>query len=285
MENLDELLNSALSEISWSSEETQAAPEEPINEEPVEESQNLIKENPIIISNNGIRFSAADWYEEATKQEIIIGGVGGIGSWLSLLVSRLYPRDLYLFDPDIVDRTNMSGQLYGSQYVDTPKVSAMQRTLVEFSQYFRVHSMAARYSRFSFGSKIMMGGFDNMEARKVFFESWRSFVKTSSEPRAESLFIDGRLAAEEFQIFAIRGDDDYHMDLYQKDFLFDDSEAEQTVCSYKQTSHCAAMIASVMVNIFVNHIANLTDCGIERPVPFFTSYDCIRMFFKTNEML
>jgi hypothetical protein len=64
--------------------------------------------------------------------------------------------------------------------------------------------------------------------------------------------------------------------------LFDDSEAEETICSYKQTSFCANMIASVMVNCFVNFIANQCNPLIPRDVPFFTEYDASMMFFKTE---
>ncbi len=38
------------------------------------------------------------------------------------------------------------------------------------------------------------------------------------------LFIDGRLAAEEFQVFCIKGSDNYSMHRYSHDYLFSDEE-------------------------------------------------------------
>ncbi|MGN1294929.1 MAG: hypothetical protein ACI4U5_00840, partial [Bacilli bacterium] len=102
--------------------------------------------------------------------------------------------------------------------------------------------------------KILICGFDNMNSRKTAFEVWKGSI-SASNPQ-EYLFIDGRLNAEEFQIFCIRGDDDYNINRYSKEFLFDDNEVQDAPCSYKQTSYCASMIASFITNLFVNHVHN-----------------------------
>ena len=69
---------------------------------------------------------------------------------------------------------------------------------------------------------------------------------------------------------------------YENNYLFNDSEAEETVCSYKQTTFCANMIASVIVNLFVNFVANECNPLIPRDLPFLTRYDASTMFFKTE---
>lgn len=90
------------------------------------------------------------------------------------------------------------------------------------------------------------------------------------------------MAAEEFQVFAIQGDDIRAMKLYEEEWLFCDSEAEETLCSYKQTSFMANMIGSVMVNLFVNFVANECDPIFPRDVPFLTTYDASTMYFKVE---
>ena len=131
----------------------------------------------------------------------------------------------------------------------------------------------------------MICGFDNMAARSTFYEKWKQKVLSypaGSDNRKKCLFIDGRLAAEEFQVLSIQGDDERAMVEYENKWLFSDSEAEETICSYKQTTFMANMIASVMVNVFVNFVAN--QCGpiIDRDVPFFISYDASTMFTKVE---
>ena len=72
------------------------------------------------------------------------------------------------------------------------------------------------------------------------------------------------------------------MNRYSRDFLFRDSEADETVCSYKQTTFMANMIASVMVNLFVNFVANQCNPLIERDLPFYTTYSAETMYYKTE---
>ena len=90
------------------------------------------------------------------------------------------------------------------------------------------------------------------------------------------------MAAENFQILCIRGDDTYNIERYKNEFLFSDEEADATICSYKQTSFCANMIASYIVNLFVNFVANQCDPLMERDLPFFIEYDASLMYFKTQ---
>ena len=128
----------------------------------------------------------------------------------------------------------------------------------------------------------MICGFDNMSSRRTFYEKWKRHVneKRSAEEKANCLFIDGRLAAEEFQVFCIQGTNVVHMQKFEANWLFSDEEAEATLCSYKQTSFCANMIASVMVNLFVNFVANKCEPLIDRALPFFTYYDATQMIFR-----
>ena len=63
------------------------------------------------------------------------------------------------------------------------------------------------------------------------------------------------------------------IDRYAEDELFDDSEIEEERCSMKATSHCGAMIASYMVAVFNNYVANFIEKGNFREVPFKMYYD------------
>lgn len=129
----------------------------------------------------------------------------------------------------------------------------------------------------------MMCGFDNMEARKTFFWSWERHVsELPDSERKNCLFIDGRLSVSELQVFCIRGNDEYNKVVYAREWLFDDREAENTVCSMKQTTYLASMIGSIMVNLFTNWVAESLDPVMPYDVPFFTSYDAQNMIFNTE---
>lgn len=229
------------------------------------------------------RFSGAIWYEKLQTKDIVLAGVGGIGSYIGFLLGRMKPSRLIIYDDDIVEAVNMSGQLYGLSDIGQRKVDALAGMISNYANYNSIVAMSSKFTEASIPSDIMICGFDNMKARIQFFDVWRNHVMSKpEEERAGCLFIDGRLAAEELQVLAIQGNDDRAMKLYREKWLFSDIQAEETVCSYKQTTFMANMIASIMVNIFVNFVANECNPILPRDVPFYTSYAADTMYFKVE---
>jgi len=218
------------------------------------------------------RFRDASWFEKINNLTIpiVIGGVGGIGSWLALFLARTLPRTshLFLYDHDNVEEVNMAGQFYESTHIRMLKVRAAQNVILRFSGFGRISAQAERYVKESLASPIMFSAFDNMEARKVMFENWAA----ESKKHEESIFIDGRLLAEQLQVFFVTPET---AERYQKDHLFDDSEVEDANCSYKQTTHFAATIAAKMVQGFTNWLA-----GDAAVVPFY--YEEVGSLFLTT---
>lgn len=258
--------------------------EEAMLEAALVEEHHEIPENSatITIDETTSRFSGAIWYEQIKKQTITLAGVGGIGSYVGFLLGRLKPERLIIYDPDKVETVNMSGQLYSIRDLGEYKSVALASMIKDYADNYNIITYPKRFGIESGATDIMICGFDNMEARRIFYDKWKLHVNTyvDEESRKKCLFIDGRLAAEEFQVLSIQGDDIRAMKEYEDKWLFTDAEAEETICSYKQTTFMANMIASVMVNVFVNFIAN--QCGpiIDRDVPFFISYDASTMFTK-----
>ena len=257
--------------------------EEAMLEVALVEEHHEIPENSatITVDETTSRFSGAIWYEQIKKQTITLAGVGGIGSYCNFLLARMKPERIIIYDPDKVEAVNMSGQLYGKNDLGSYKGVAIANMVKNYADYYNMVIHTERFTTESEATDIMICGFDNMEARKVYYNKWKSHISgKTEEEKAKCLFIDGRLAAEEFQVLSIQGNDNRAMAEYEDKWLFNDAEAEQTICSYKQTTFMANMIASVMVNVFVNFIAN--QCGpiIDRDVPFFISYDASTMFTK-----
>ena len=56
-----------------------------------------------------VRFSDAHWYSPGI--EVLIGGVGGIGSHLAYYLGR-QECELYIYDMDLISEVNIGGQLY-----------------------------------------------------------------------------------------------------------------------------------------------------------------------------
>lgn len=233
----------------------------------------------LLLEDTTVRFSGAEWFDSIKKLSITLAGLGGIGSWTSLLLSRLNIKSLYLFDFDKVDASNLGGQFYSIRDINLYKSEALADHIKSFSNFYDIFAYHRKIENES--SSIMICGFDNMEARKKYFENWMHHVKESASPNT-CLFIDGRVSAEELQIFCLTGDDTFNIDRYQKEYLFSDNEAESEICSYKQTTFITNMIASLIANLVVNFVANQCDFNIKRDLPFFTYYDAKLMLFKTE---
>lgn len=237
----------------------------------------------LLMDDTTSRFSGAEWFEEIQKQRIILAGLGGIGSWTALQLSRMTPEALFMYDDDRVETANMSGQIYGFSDIGKYKVNAMAHILNERATAHNLYALNEKFTSFTPAGDIMICGFDNMMARRTFFNSWFTHVRKESTDKSKCLYIDGRLSLDTLQILCIQGTDDYNINRYRNEFLFSDEEADPTVCSMKQTTYLASMIGSLIVNLFTNFVANRLDPVIPYDLPFFTEYDSQNMIFKTEQ--
>lgn len=226
------------------------------------------------------RFSGAEWFKLMHQQVITLAGLGGIGSNVAYQVARLAPRRIMLWDNDFVEEVNMAGQMYGYPDLGDYKAKAVRRVLREFTNINTIFVNEERFTVSSPITDIAICGFDNMEARKIFFNNWKERLGCFESSKKGFLFIDGRLSFDTFQVLCMTGDDSYNIQRYQDEFLFPSSEAMQTICSVKQTTYLACMIASVITNLLVNHVANLTDPVLPYRLPFFTQYNAQNMIYK-----
>jgi len=237
----------------------------------------------LLIDDSTSRFSGTEWYDEIRKSVVIIAGTGGIGSNLAFQIARMHPATLVLYDDDRVETSNMSGQLFSRDDIDRYKVFAVADMIGKYTTMTNAFAVNTKFTSRSEAGDIMMCGFDSMSARDIFFSSWRKHVEMKPfNERRKCLFLDGRLSIDTLQVLAMTGDDDYSINRYRREFLFSDHEAESTVCSLKQTTYLACMIASVMTNLFTNFIADSLNPEIPYDLPFFTEYNAQNMLFKTE---
>lgn len=255
---------------------------EPAAPAPQDESMLPLNSPTILLDESTTRFSGAEWYNEIQKKSIIIAGCGGIGSNAAFQLARMHPASIVLYDDDIVETVNMAGQLFSRNDVGKAKVDAMLDMISLYTNMQNIYALRQRFEPNTEAGDIMICGFDNMSARKTFFEAWKNHVyRKPEEYRKNCLYLDGRLSMTDLQVFCITGEDDNYMEQYRTKYLFSDEDADATVCSMKQTTYLACMIGSVMVNLFTNWAAGLLDPIMPYDLPFFTEYDAQNMIFKT----
>lgn len=241
-------------------------------ETPVEESvEDITEETQISAQYN--RFKGADWFEIVQEQDVILAGLGGIGSWVSLFLSRLGPKTISLYDDDRFETHNLSGQAFRINSLGRSKVEEAASIAIDFSNYTTSYAFNSKYLERSSTSKIMICGFDNMGARKLFYNKWKEAI--IQEESHEYLFIDGRLTADMFQLFCIQGNDAYTQDEYERNWLFEDEDADDTDCTFRQTSHIAAMLGTYITTYFTNFCSNLSPDNFPKRIPWFMEYNSI----------
>lgn len=215
-------------------------------------------------TDSTITFRGLPWFKQTEDCYAFIGGAGGIGSWLSLFLSRT-GISIRVQDFDTVETRNLGGQLYSRKDIGKRKVSALHEILVTFCPE-KYPSMSTEIVDANTGvPKFAFSAFDNMRARKDMFEAWKNNFRNLSETeKNEAIFIDGRLEAEFFQIYCVTQD---RISQYEETLVNDD-QIPDTACSVKQTSHVAAMIGSFMTSFFTNHLTNIEEGQKVREVPF-----------------
>jgi len=209
------------------------------------------------------RFKDAVWFNKNTSETVLVGGAGGIGSWLTFFLSRA-GFNPFVYDFDKIETHNLGGQLFRTQDVNKYKVTALDQIIKEYCGN-EINTSKNAINLQSPTHHFIFSAFDNMKARKDLFNVW----KKSLNLPIQSIFIDGRLTLEQIQIFCVTKD---NMDKYEKEYLFDDADVPDAPCTLKQTSHSAAMIASLMLSFFTNHIGNIYERNNSRYVPFFYEF-------------
>lgn len=209
------------------------------------------------------RFKDADWFPKE-GETLLIGGQGGIGSWLTMLLARI-GYNIITYDFDLVEAHNIGGQYFKRTDIGKYKTIAVRDNVVEYADA-NITVFNESISDNTILTPFMFSAFDNMEARKRLFEVWKQSFEISKE---YPIFIDGRLEPEMLQIFCVRP---HQAQEYEEKYLFSDSDVEELSCTFKQTSHTAAMIAAHMTAFFTNHISNIHNgCDI-REIPFLYEY-------------
>ena len=189
------------------------------------------------------RFKDAPWYENSIKEKILVGGVGGIGSSAMYCLAKTIPAYYFIIDNDTVEEHNIGTQFFSKKDFGTSKVDAVVKMVNDYSEA-RVSALGRKINSGDY-LPITISAFDNMEARKQLFNQWK--IKENRE-----LFIDGRLRASMYEVYVVtKGREEQY-----KATLFEDSEVEEDVCTFKQTSYFAMMIGSKITQVLVNYLTN-----------------------------
>lgn len=209
------------------------------------------------MSKRVTRFSGADWFSE--QRDIMIIGIGGIGSWLAINLSRI-GHELYLIDPDVVDETNVTGgQAYRTEDIGRSKGAAVTELCRSFGCSNLITTLQEEFSSETGMVGICITGLDNMKARKLAFDEWKKHLNNTVAEGGnteEHLFIDGRLLMENMEILCVQGNNEEQIKEYREKYLFNDEEVAPVDCTAKQSTFGAMIIAGLITSTLCNWLTN-----------------------------
>ena len=220
------------------------------------------------------RYTGAPWFNECKNTKVLVFGAGGISSWTVLALSRLCLMNIVIYDSDNVSPYNLAGQFYRQGNIGDSKVRSLNINARMFSPDCSITGRNIRIfddtiiDADTCNSNIAISGVDSMRLRKSIYNCLINSGFTG-------LYIDGRLSADTFQVICFDFNDVQARSRYQSEYLFDDSEALESICSFKQTTYMAMMIGAFISNLVVNAINNKINL-IEYNLPFFTEYSAIQ---------
>ncbi|MCU0322688.1 MAG: ThiF family adenylyltransferase [Chitinophagaceae bacterium] len=231
-------------------------------------------------SNYYGRFKSAVWFDSIQSSVISIYGQGGIGSYLTFFLARTGAH-LITYDFDIVEDHNIAGQLYGVEDIGKPKVQAMKDVINRLCGTTEITTNNTKVdencglSSITF-SNIVCTTFDSIYMRRLVFDEW------CCKGLKGSVFVDGRMSMEQGNVFLVEFGNEQQIKDYI-DNCFDDKDIKEPLCTMKATSHCAALIATLMVSHITNWLANNTNQIIRRAVSSKTDINLPLLTFTTKE--
>ena len=193
------------------------------------------------------RFKDALWANQ--QRNILLCGAGGISSWTALFLARSNNHEITVIDFDEVENINLAGQFFQESDIGTSKMNALAKNVNMFTnppiKFKRYQKKVQEIFHTAMPFEYVITGFDNMEARKFMYEKWKQL-------ETRKLFVDGRLLAEQFEIYFVTPDREQ---MYEET-LFDDKPGDEASCTYKSTSHFAAMCGAKIVQGLNAYLAN-----------------------------
>jgi len=107
-----------------------------------------------------------------------------------------------------------------------------------------------------------------------------NFGSAMDKKKENMVIVDGRLEAEQLQVFSFKMDEQDKVIRYYNEGIFSDDEVEEEACSFKQTSHVASMIGSLMTSTITNYYFNHKIGRDIRKIPFKVEFTVPNMNFE-----
>lgn len=165
-------------------------------------------------------------------------GVGAIGSFLTMMLTKMGAENVLVYDFDKIEDHNFSNQMYPLHSIEDLKVTALAEVVAEFSGV-KLRVNPVKYEGQSV-TPFMISCVDTMEARKLIWEK----LKNNGECQH---YIDGRMGAQTMLIYSIDPNNEKDIAFYEQT-LYSSEDAVQELCTEKSIIYTVLTVAGKMLN-------------------------------------
>jgi len=178
-----------------------------------------------------------DLIDQQLLGEVMVVGLGGIGSALIYPLSIMGFRSIVGFDDDSLEEHNLSTTMYQGDCLGKPKAEAARDVARAFgSTNIHADMMVRKFEKGMRPSPKTIVCTDSMSSRKIVYEEWQRLDNRQA-------FIDIRMGALSVVVVTMTKDNDTYMDYWQ-----DDKSIADDPCTMKHTIFTAEIAAGLGVN-------------------------------------
>lgn len=208
-----------------------------------QELKNNTRENTIstrefssIINNH---FKQTELFNpEESQPTIHVYGCGSIGSHVIMGLAKIGIQNITCYDYDIVEEDNLPAQFYSYLNIDTNKVNAIKRLVLEFTG-IEINTINSKLNE-SFIPDLSLNtihiiAFDSIDARKLIFNKLKGF---------HVHIIDGRIGGFNYQKYYVKGNENEQVNKYLKTL---EGEFSELKCGEKCLWGVNSLISSKII--------------------------------------
>ncbi len=176
----------------------------------------------------------------ASGLNVTLVGAGGIGAMTALVLAKIGVGNLTVYDGDTVSDVNLPTQLHRLGTEGEYKVEALQKTLCLFGDDTNIFPVAERIDGAEpLSGQIIISAVDSISARKQIWKAVRA--------GHNSWYLDGRMSAEEFHLYAVKMTSQDQVAKYDRMITDeDDQKISELPCTSKATFYCSALSSAII---------------------------------------
>lgn len=180
-------------------------------------------------------------------KSILVVGAGAIGGFTTMALAKMGATKITVFDADKIEPHNIPNQIYPYSSLNRSKVGSLYKLAQDFSGGTKIKSLEAKWHpNRKNSSEIVIAAVDDMDTRKMIWDSVKDTCK---------LFIDPRMGGLVYRVYAIEPRNKKQVKFYESN-LYPSSKAVKERCGQKSIIFTVLGVSSTILDLVKKYVNN-----------------------------